>query len=201
MRSAVSHPALIALLSVGCFGEPAATARPDVQRLVDYYTPGIAIGGRVSRAAHARFALRPAPYFGYRDSTYIGPDGVRDLALRMNVYVDDAAPTVSRWARVTDVILQLPDTQSLIAVRRRLTATLGEPLQACQLTPSGADGARMVVHSLRWEGRGRGAVVTYTYSPTPDESLADALRRFTTGSLSLAAEPATESSSDSLSCG
>ena len=200
MRHAVATRTLVSLLSAGCFGEAAPAGRPDVQRLVDYYAPTIVIGARVNNAARAKYSLHPAPYLGYRDSVYVAPDGARNLGLRVTEYIDDANPTVSRRARVTDVILEIPDTSSLHAVRRRLTASLGEPVEQCHLSQSGANGARTLVHTLRWADTGDGTIVTYHYAPAPTESLADALTGFTRGVLSFAAAPSLSARHDTISC-
>lgn len=109
---------------------PAPDAR--VQGVLATYAPGIALGSRVSAAAHARYRLTVAPYLGYRDSVYVAPDGLRDLGLRVDESVDDGAPRVSRWARVESVQLLAPDSAALAATEARLRTALGRPEVTCR---------------------------------------------------------------------
>lgn len=126
---------------------------PRVQALLDHYAPDLRIGDRVSDAARRRYALRVAPYLGYRDRTYLGPDALRDLAIRVDDYVDDGDPEVSRWARIEEVILVVPDSASARRVDARVRQVLGEPATVCYLVPIG--GAVMRRDDWRAEhGRG-----------------------------------------------
>jgi hypothetical protein len=182
------------LLAAGCSGTP---ARPEVQRLVDHYAPGIGIGDRINRTARSRYALQVAPYVGYRDTTYVGPDGVRQLRVHVDEYVDDAAPRVSRLARVTGVNFQLPDTGVVNAVRRRLVSALGTPQEHCHLDPAGPGRPASLLHRLVWSGRGHGVVLGFSYGPhtnavhavTADAALGER-RGFQSGWVSFAVEPA-----------
>ncbi len=150
--------AVIVLATAACGWQ---RARPDVEQLVSFYAPDIRIGRPVSDAARARYALRIAPYYGYRDTTYVGPDGVRALGLELNEYIDDGDPKVSRWARVITVSLELRDMQSVAAVRQRLVAALGTPTEQCHLlrAEGGEPAARL--HRLQWGGRGHGVDMGY----------------------------------------
>ena len=151
--------AVVVLATAGCDSQ---RARPDVERLVSFYAPDIRIGGHVSDAARARYALRVNPYYGYRDTTYVGPDGVRDIGLRVNEYIDDGDPRVSRGARVIEVSFQLRDTQTVAAVRRRLVAALGAPREECRLVRAEGREPAARLHRLQWAGRGQGVVMGYT---------------------------------------
>ena len=185
---------MAAVILTACWGEPAPSATPEVQRIVDHYAPGIRIGDRVSAAARAKYGLRVAPYLGYRDSTYVGPELVQNLGVGVNEYVDDGNPTVSRWARVTEVTFQVRDTQTLGSVRRRLIATLGDPVEVCHLSPNGRDRPASRLHRLRWEGRGHGAVMAYAYSLNDAPRSAGTSLRFQFGWISFGAEPSTRGS-------
>lgn len=135
-------------------GLAVASCRPSpdarVQAILGAYAPDISLGSRVSAAARARYRLAVAPYLGYRDSTYVARDGLRDLGLRVDQYVDDGFSQVSRWARVESVQLWAPDGAALVASEARLRAALGPPEVTCRRgTPRWRE--------LRWKGaRGRG---------------------------------------------
>lgn len=146
------------------FGVAACGPAPDerVQAVLETYAPDVALGSRVSAEARERYQLTVAPYMGYRDSAYVAPDGLHDLGLRVDEYVDDARPRVSRWARVESVLLAAPDSAALAAAESRLRGALGAPEVSCR---QGAQRWR----ELRWRGSGgRGVRLISFVAPGTD---------------------------------
>lgn len=54
----------------------------------------------LSIAARQRYPLKVAPYLGYRDSADVTADGLKELSVKMNEYIDEADPRVSPEAPV-----------------------------------------------------------------------------------------------------
>lgn len=126
---------LLVLILAACGPPPPG---PQVQALLDAVAPDLRIGGRVSDAARERYDLRITPYTGYRDSLYIAAGGLHDLTVFLDEYIDDANPTVSRWARIEMVSLHLADAASIQRLITRIDAALGPPRLTCyRLTGSG----------------------------------------------------------------
>ena len=148
---------LVALAVASCGPAP----DPRVQAVLAAYAPDISLGSGVSAAARARYRLAVAPYLGYRDSSYVARDGLRDLGLRVDEYVDDGYSQVSRWARVESVQLWAPDAAAHAASEARLRAALGPPEVTCRRgTPRWRE--------LRWQGsRGRGVRLVAFREPVP----------------------------------
>ena len=96
-----------------------------VQRLVDYYAPGIRIGAAPTTRARSKYHLSPLASFGVGDRDYNGPDGTHSLALWYD-------PASSR-ARVTGnetiqwVSVGLSSSQALRLAIARVTKALGKP--------------------------------------------------------------------------
>ena len=112
--------------------------------------------------------MRVAPYLGYRDSGYAGPDGVRDLSIGVDEYIDDGDPKVSRGARVTEVILVLPTAATIAAVTARVRSALGAPDEACHPAFSyPRSPAPEFVRRLSWRGDRFGVVIGMAFG-NPD---------------------------------
>jgi hypothetical protein len=141
---------------------------PAVQGALDAFAPDLPLGGRVGAAARARYALRVAPYLGYRTTTYVGPGGLRGLGVEVDAYVDDGDPHVSRWARVVAVHLTSPDSARTARLEAMLRARLGAPTERCVASPYLP--RRRV---LRWSGwNGRGVELRITREPSAPMSAA-----------------------------
>jgi hypothetical protein len=112
--------------------------------------------------ASTQYALRVAPYLGYRDSGYMAPAGLHDLGIRVNEYVDDGQPTVSRAARIVAVSLRSPDAGRTAAVEADLVRRLGAPDVRCYVTNRSARW-----RSAFWPGWvGRGVEVLVSRGPS-----------------------------------
>lgn len=132
MRARILAPLLIVM--AGC-SVPPPSPGTEIQAVLDEYAPDLRIGGRVSPQARERYRLSVAPYMGYSDSTYVAPDGLRGLGIKVNEYVDDGNPRVSRRARIASVHLGVWDTASFQRALTRLRARLGEPERLCRRSP------------------------------------------------------------------
>ena len=129
-----------------------ADSNPDVQRALHTYAPDLTLGAHVGYAARRRYHLKLEPYLGYRDSSFRTVDGLRDLGIKVDDYVDDAAPRVSPRARIMYVLIGSPDSIASRRVEARLRAILGEPREVCFAPPHAVPRRR-----LYWPGRhGRG---------------------------------------------
>jgi hypothetical protein len=158
MAKLVPGTLLLATISMAC-GSAEYWSGSEVQPFLDEYATEVAIGGRVSDQARERYRLVVAPYVGYRDSTYTTLDGLRDLHLFVDEYVDDGRPRVSRRARIEAVGFIVRDSLMAVRTLHRLTARVGLPLIRCQESPipvtvymwrSSGDGIQLVV---RWPHR------------------------------------------------
>lgn len=83
---------MVALLAAACAGP---SPGPRVQAVLDQYAPYLTLGERVSNEPRTHYHLHVAPYSGYRDSLDQTTDGLRDLAINVDVYVDDS--DTHRW--------------------------------------------------------------------------------------------------------
>ena len=125
---------------------------PQVQRALAVYAPDLTLGGRVSGAARRRYHLKVEPYLGYRDSAFRTIDGLQDLGIKVDEYVDDGDRHVSSSARVEHVMLGSPDSLSSRRAESRLRSTLGMPRETCYSAWRAGPWRR-----LYWPGRhGRG---------------------------------------------
>jgi hypothetical protein len=111
-------------------GPPAAPT--EVQALLDSYAPDLRIGGRVSSKARTRYRLQGLPYTGYRDSTYHTVDGLHELTIRVDAFVDDREAKVPPYARIESVWLRIRDSASIANVMRRVGTVLGPPEVRCR---------------------------------------------------------------------
>ena len=123
--------------------------------MLEVYAPNLTLGARVSAPARQHYRLTLAPYLGYRDSTYRTIDGLRDLGVKVDEYVDDAARSISADARIEAVYLVSPDSLTSARVESRLRGALGEPVEVCYAFASSGPMRR-----LYWPGnRGRGVLL------------------------------------------
>jgi hypothetical protein len=125
---------LAVLVAALLLGLPSCRPRdenPQVQRALSAYAPDLKLGGRVGGAARRRYHLMVAPYLGYRDSTFRTTDGLKDLGIKVDEYVDDGDRHVSPSARIEQVILGSPDSASSRRAESRLRAMLGTPREVC----------------------------------------------------------------------
>ena len=148
MRVRVARIALVpALMSALASCRP-ADSNPDVQRALSTYAPDLTLGARVGYAARRNYHLKPEPYLGYRDSSFRTRDGLGDLGIKVDDYVDDADPRVSPSARIMYVLVGSPDSLSSRRAEARLRAMLGEPREVCSAPPGAVPRRR-----LYWPGR------------------------------------------------
>lgn len=153
-RLAVPYVAVIAACSPPSPG-------PRVQAVLDAYAPDLPIAQPVSDAARRRYRLRVAPYLGYRDTAYIAPGGLRNVAVEVDADVDDVRPVVPPRARVASVALESPDAQTTAGLEARLTVTLGPPHVVCY-----AVGTAEHRREAYWAGvGGRGVLLRTTVAP------------------------------------
>lgn len=147
-------PRLLALLL--CAVAAACRRAPDtpVQGLINDYAPGIRLGSTVKGAALRKYQLAKAPYVGYSDSTYFGPDGLRRLYIKVDQYVDDNDTPVSPGARVEWVSMTVTTPMDVKVIEQHMRAALGAPEETCfRGLPHGRR-----IRSLYWTGaRGAGA--------------------------------------------
>jgi hypothetical protein len=110
-----------------------AFCRPTrVDDALAFYAPGIQLGGDVADVAtQQRYHLAFSGYFGYRDVTYTGPDGTRELGLSsLGLQVTEYPPPAVRGT-VREVWLQAPTPAAAATVERRLVGLLGRPAITC----------------------------------------------------------------------
>lgn len=180
--------------SVDASGRPPSPGTA-AESLLRAYAPELRLGHRVRGDVRRRLRLAPSPYLGLRDSSFRGTDGVRDLGVRVDEYVDDGAPRVSWRARVAAVYLQVPDARTAARIEARARRALGAPAEICYAMV--LDG--VVVRRLWWVGaNGRGVVLTTTVGELPDGPRHAWQRPVTIGSgrFGIGAEPPLDAWSD-----
>jgi hypothetical protein len=139
------------LLCLAGFAALGCRRGPDspVQTLVDVYAPGFRLGSTIGRAVRHKYQLAVAPYVGYVDSAYFGPDGLRTLYVKLDQYVDDGAAVVSPGARVEWVSMRVQTPTDAKRIEQHLRSVLGAPEETCF---RGLSFGRRV-RSLYWSGR------------------------------------------------
>jgi hypothetical protein len=121
-----------------------------VQSLVDAYAPGLRLGATIGKVARHKYHLDVAPYVGYVDSAYFGPEGLRVLHVKLDQYVDDGAAVVSPGARVEWISMRIATPSDAKRIEQQVRAVLGAPEETCfRGLPLGRR-----VRSLYWAGRG-----------------------------------------------
>ncbi|MEP6729825.1 MAG: hypothetical protein ABJE10_04260 [bacterium] len=137
---------LLLAFAIACGG-------PDkrVQKLSDYYTPGLKFDEPLSADVQAKYHLAKLPIPGYGDSIYVGPDGVHVLAILLHTNGDGGVASVS---------LGLPTRAAFQRVVARAGKELGKPTHDICI----AD-ARSAQRTLIWTTSG-GKSVSITGSAT-----------------------------------
>lgn len=155
MRVYCCIPSLIVLIAA-CGPR---TPGPAVQALLDSNAPELRIGERITPEAHRRYDLQVLPYTGYRDSGFTNANGLSDLVIRVDEYIDDGNPKVSPRARIEDVRFRVLDSRKIADLVARADAALGAPEVLCFRS---RDTGRLM--SRYWPGsstRGLGLLVRF----------------------------------------
>lgn len=115
---------VVACITLLSFASGCGRSGPDsrVQRLVDYYVPGVKVGAPVTAEQKSRYHLEAVPLPGFGDTSYVGPDGVHVLAIT----VDPRGGSGDK-APVGSIALGLPTRGALRLVKARLERELGKP--------------------------------------------------------------------------
>ena len=139
---------LLMVFGVAC----GSSSEAHVQKLADYYVPGIVMGASMSGAVKASHPFEPLPIPGYIDSAYVGPDGVRVLGVFLqgnNTRRSDKAP-------VSYVTLGLPTRATFSKVLAHVTKEMGKPTRDVCI----GDDARSAHRILVWDtSRGKGVML------------------------------------------
>jgi hypothetical protein len=138
---------LVVVIGSAC-GPP--SSEPAVQSLLDSYAPSLRIGGHVTAEARRRYALRVAPYAGYRDASFTAGGGLSNLTIWVDEYVDDGDPHVSPQARIKRVSLSVAGSVSVSRLIMRIDSALGTPATGCYRSVTAG---RFI--SRYWSGKAR----------------------------------------------
>jgi hypothetical protein len=156
---------LLALVALG--GACGGGSEAHVQKLADYYVPGIVLGSPMSGAVKASHPFEPLPIPGYIDSAYVGPDGVHVLG----VFLNGTNARRTDKATVSYVTLGLPTHSAFSKVLAHVTKELGKPTRDVCV----GNDARSAVRILAWDtshGKGvllQGAPSSWTSTDEADE--------------------------------
>ena len=124
---------LFAISALGACARDVPPPDDRVAAIVEEYVPGVKLRDRLGTAAkndHLEFA----PYVGFRDTTFRGKDGLKELYLYVDEPLSDESQRPSSRARIEDIVLGVPTRDAAVAAQRRMAAAFGAPSEWCFLS-------------------------------------------------------------------